>query len=189
MDAEKNFERAIVFVLDHEGGRNFNVVAGSPVMKQSAKTDKGGPTVYGITMSTLRTAYAAGVVSHRDICKLTQAEAKDIYRKNYWDRYGWGEIEWPACLCCFDCSVNHGKFAAILQRAATECGHKTIIDGKFGPKTFAALKACNPKTLASAIYKQRKKYYEALAADPSQTRFLRGWLRRAEDMARTAGVL
>lgn len=190
MDEQEKFEKAIAFSLKFEGGRNFNVVNGRPVVKGAAKADEGGATAYGITIPTLRTAFAAGIVTHQDICKLTQAEAKEIYRKNFWERYGWGELEWPVCLCCLDCSINHGKFASILQRAVKECGHPTTIDGVFGPKTFAALKACPPKTLATAIYKYRKNYYENIVArKPAQKVFLKGWLRRAEDMARTAGVL
>ena len=77
----------------------------------------------------------------------------------------------------------------ILQRAAIDCGQSVTVDGKFGPKTFAALKACQPKTLARAIYNQRKKYYEKLIArNPSQEKFRKGWFKRADEMAREAGV-
>ena len=190
MNAQSKFDKAIDFSLKWEGGRNFNVVKGKPIVKGAAKADEGGATAYGITIPTLRTAFAAGIVKHQDICQLTQAEAKEIYRANYWDRYGWGELDWPVCLCCLDCCINHGSFATILQRAATSCGHATTVDGKFGPKTFAALKACEPKALARAIYTQRKLYYENIVQrKPQQKVFLKGWMSRAEAMARTAGVI
>jgi len=186
---DENWERSIAFSLKYEGGQNFTVVNGKPVVKGSAKADKGGATAYGITIPVLKTAYAAGVVPHADICKLTQAEAKLIYKKNYWDRYGWDELAWPVCLCCLDCSINHGGFAWILQRAAVECGQRPTVDGKFGPQTFAALKACGPIQLATAIVRQRKSYYEKIVArDPSQKVFLKGWMARADAMAKAAGV-
>ena len=190
MDAQKKFDRSMDFSLKWEGGQNFTVVNGKPVIKGAAKADLGGATAYGITWQTLKSAHKAGIVAHDDICKLTVDEAKAIYRKNFWDRYGWEQLEWPVCLCCLDCCINHGGFASILQRAAIDCGQSVVVDGKFGPKTFAALKACEPQKLARAIYSQRKKYYEKIVArNPSQKVFMKGWMRRADEMAKEAGVI
>ena len=189
MTDQEKFDRAIAFSLKEEGGRNFNIVNGKPVIKGYAKADSGGPTAYGVTWATLKAAYKAGIVTHDDICKLTPEEARTIYKANYWDKYKWHELEWPVCLCCLDCCINHGGFASILQRAAIDCGHSVVVDGKFGPKTFAALKACDPKMLARAIYEQRKKYYQKIVArKPSQNKYLKGWLRRADEMAKESGV-
>ena len=188
MDGKEKFERAIAFSLKFEGGRNFIIVNGKPVIKGAAKADLGGATAYGVTWLTLKTAHKGGIVSHDDICKLTVDEAKLIYKKNYWDKYGWEQLEFPVALCCLDCCINHGKFASILQRAVIDCGQNVAVDGKFGKQTFAALKACEPKKLAKAIYEQRKKYYEKIVArNPSQKVFLKGWLRRADEMAKESG--
>ena len=190
MTDQEKFDRAIAFSLKKEGGRNFNIVNGKPVVKGYAKADAGGATAYGVTWSTLKTAYKSGIVAHDDICKLTPDEARKIYKAHYWDKYHWEELEWPVCLCCLDCCINHGGFASILQRAAIDCGQSVVIDGKFGPKTFAALKACSPQSLAKAIYEQRKKYYHKIVANkPSQKRYLKGWLSRADEMAKESGVL
>lgn len=184
-----DFKMAIAFSLKWEGGRNFDDVNGVPVLKPYAKHDKGGPTAYGITIPTLKYAHASGVVKHADICKLTPDEAKAIYRKNFWERYGWGELRWPVSLCCLDVSINHGGFAWILQRACKALGADLAIDGKFGPRTFAALKGLEPKTLAAEIVKQRKAYYEKIVAkDPGQKVHMEGWMKRLDDMARTTGV-
>ncbi len=189
MTNQEKFEKAIAFSLKYEGGLNFNIINGKPVIKGNAKADLGGATAYGITWTTLKSAYKFGIVSHDDICKLTLDEAKLIYRKNYWDKYSWEQLDFPVALCCLDCCINHGKFAYILQRAAVECGQSVVVDGKFGPKTFAALKACPPLSLAYSIYNQRKKYYEKIVArTPSQKVFLKGWMRRADAMAKEAGV-
>ena len=189
MNAQEKFDKAITFSLKWEGGRNFNIINGKPVIKGNAKADLGGATAYGITWATLKNAHKAGIVSHDDICKLTVDEAKLIYKKNFWDRYGWEQFEYPVALCCLDCCINHGRFASILQRAVIDCGQLVIVDGKFGPKTFAALKACEPLKLAKAIYNQRKKYYEKLITrNPSQEKFRKGWFKRADEMAREAGV-
>ncbi len=190
MDAQEKFNRSIDFSLKWEGGRNFNIVNGQPVIKGNARAYLGRATAYGITWNTLKSAHKLGIVSHNDICKLTHEEAKLIYKKSFWDKYGWEQLEWPVCICCLDCCINHGGFALILQKAVIDCGQNVVIDGKFGPKTFAALKACDPQKLATAIYKQRKLYYEKIAArNSTQKTFLKGWLRRANEMAKTAGVV
>ncbi|MBR1658178.1 MAG: hypothetical protein IJ697_06905 [Synergistaceae bacterium] len=189
MDAQEKFDRSIAFYLKWEGGRNFSIVDGKPVIKSNAKADLGGATAYGVTLATLKTAFKNGIVSHDDICRLTVNEAKLIYRKNYWDKYSWEQLTWPVCLCCLDCCINHGGFASILQRAVIDCGQSVVVDGKFGPKTFAALKVCEPTRLARAIYEQRKVYYEKIVArNSTQKVHLKGWLRRADDMAQAAGV-
>ena len=189
MDEEEKFSRSIDFSLKWEGGRNFTVINGRPVVKGAAKNDTGGATAYGITWATLKAAHRQGITSHDDICRLTLDEARAIYRANYWDKYGWGALEWPVCLCCLDCCINHGGFASILQRAVIECGQSVVIDGKFGPKTFAALKACNPLMLAGAIYRQRVRYYDRIIArNPKQRVFYNGLMRRADSMAEAAGV-
>ena len=143
MTNDEKFERSIAFSLAKEGGLNFNIVNGKPVLKNYAKSDLGGDTAYGVTCATLKSAYKAGIVAHDDICKLTKEEAKLIYKNRYWDKYHWDKLDWPVCLCCLDCCINHGKFALILQRAANDCGQNLVVDGKFGPKTFAGLKACD----------------------------------------------
>ncbi|MBQ6971340.1 MAG: hypothetical protein IJP86_03180 [Synergistaceae bacterium] len=189
MTNEEKFERSIAFVLKWEGGRNFSVVNGKAIVKGSARADMGGATAYGITWKTLESAHRKGIVSHGDICRLTIEEAKGIYRVNYWERYNWGMLEWPVCLCALDCCVNHGGFAYILQRAVNRCGGNVVVDGKMGPKTFAGMQGCEAEELSRGIYEERKKYFEGIVRrKPGQGVFLKGWLRRCEEMRRESGV-
>ena len=44
MNAQEKFDRAIAFSLKWEGGRNFTIVNGRPVIKGTAKADLGGAT-------------------------------------------------------------------------------------------------------------------------------------------------
>lgn len=187
-----NFAQSIAFTLLWEGGKNYTGEAnGKFVMKNSA--DLGGPTNMGITRPTLTAAYAQGIVKHNNLDVLTKDEARAIYRKNFWDRYGWGDLAWPVCLCALDCSVNHGGFAFILQRACNNMGAKLAIDGKYGPKTRAALvelSASRPVELAQEIADERKVYYDKIAAkDQTQKEGnLKGWYNRLRGMAEAAGV-
>ena len=195
-DAAKNWEKSISFVGLAEGGRNFEVVNGKPVLKASAKNDRGGPTAYGITQAALNTAYAGKIVGHNDIVKLTRDEAKRIYKANYWDCYGWGELAWPVCLVLFDITVNHGMSgtAKIAQRACTSYGYQPAlaVDGKWGPKTKAAVwsvAAKNPAELTRLLLLKRKEYYDGIiAANKSQEVYRNGWYNRIRNLAKTVGV-
>lgn len=191
MIEEEKFDKSIAFSLSLEGGANFSVVNGKPVLKNYAKADAGGATIWGITNGTLQTAYKQGIVPHNDITKLTQDEAKLIYKKNYWDKYDWASLEWPVCLCCLDMAINHGPkgCATILQRAINDCGGNVVVDGVYGPRSKAAAKVCDPKKLAKFIVARRKEYYEKIVAkNPKNAIFKRGWLNRNNAMAKAAGV-
>lgn len=193
---QKIWERAVRFVKIAEGRRNFDIVSGKPVLKASAKNDRGGPTAYGITRAALNTAYAGRIVGHNDICKLTQDEAKRIYKANYWDCYGWGELAWPVCLVLFDITVNHGMggTATITQRACNTYGHQPalLVDGKWGPKTRAAVWSIaekDPAELARLLLVKRREYYDAIIAkDKSQEVYRKGWYNRIRNLARESGV-
>jgi hypothetical protein len=63
----EHFERAVAFVLRHEGG-----YVNDP-------RDPGGETKYGIS----KRAYP-----RLDIKGLTEADAKEIYRRDYWEKAG-----------------------------------------------------------------------------------------------------
>lgn len=195
-DAQKNWEKSIAFVGLAEGGRNFDDVGGKPVLKPNAKNDKGGPTAYGITQAALNTAYARKITTHNDIVKLTQDEAKKIYKANYWDCYGWGELPWPVCLVVFDATVNHGLggTAKIAQQACNSYGYKPtlIVDGKWGPKTKAAVWELAGKAAGEfcrLFLVKRKDYFDAIIArDKSQEVFRNGWYNRLRRLAKEAGV-
>ena len=83
----ENFERALKFVLQHEGG-----LVEDP-------RDPGGVTKYGISQR----AYP-----HLDIRKLTVEQAREIYLRDYWIRAGCDALPWPRDLLVFDTAVNLG---------------------------------------------------------------------------------
>lgn len=122
-----NFERAIAFVLEQEGGYVNN------------PADHGGETKYGIS----KRAYQS-----LDIGNLTINEAKEIYRRDYWNTVGCDQMEWPLCLVVFDSAVNCGVHRAVEW-------------------------ANNAQTWQDVLI-MRTKHYAGL----NQPVFLKGWLRR-----------
>lgn len=133
------------------------------------------------------TRYGIGQASHPELPPdfytmpspqaLTIAES--IYRSTYWNRFlgdlvNSGDV--ASCLLSF--SINDGtkREIMLLQQVLGF----TQIDGIMGPMTLAAVNNSNPATLAPALRTAQANFYKMLVAkQPSDARFLAGWLKRA----------
>ncbi len=137
------FDKAVEVIFGIEGGLNNN------------KHDRGGLTNFGIAQN-----------SHPDIdvTNITRDEAKEIYKKEYWDASGCDKIPWPMNLLVFDTAVNSGPAKAKALLAASK--------GK--PAVFLKLR--------EAFYKQR------VIAKPDQKIFYNGWINRLKHLAQKIGV-
>ena len=147
--------------------------------------DRGGPTKYGITQRTLR-AWRGQAVTADDVRRLTTDEARTIYRRRYVDAPGFARLPDPLRAQVVDNGVLSGPRQAVkdLQRAI---GGVTV-DGRLGPKTRAALTRRGVAAVhAQLIQVRAARIGRIVHRDPSQVRFLRGWLTRitafAEDLA------
>lgn len=164
MTPEERFRRAVEVVLRHEGG-----YVNDP-------RDPGGETKYGIS----KRAYP-----HLDIATLTREEAVEIYRRDWWDRYRYGEIRHAETAAkIMDLSINVGPTEAhrIVQRALHACGQRhVIVDGVIGTQTITAINAVKPRAaLLAAIRAEAASYYRDLVARrPELRRYKQGWLNRA----------
>ena len=157
---DETFETAIRLVLQHEGG-----YVNDP-------DDPGGETNFGISRRTY---------PDLDIKNLTGEEATEIYRRDWWDKNRFGEIE-PGSLATglFDVAVNAGTSRAVtaLQKALTATGVSVSVDGKLGPATLAAANGhAKPDALVREFCAQRVMYYTGL----EKPKYLLGWVRRALD--------
>ena len=114
-----NFDEIIELTLEHEGGYVHD------------PTDLGGETNYGI---------AKRFYPDVDIKNLTKEQAKDIYKRDYWDKNKVDEMPNDLKHIFFDMCVNQGRGTAvkILQRTINGKGGKLTVDGGFGPGTKAA---------------------------------------------------
>jgi lysozyme family protein len=91
----------------------------------------------------------------------------------------------PLATKLFDAVVNMGLSHGIacLQQALTAAGYPTDADGKFGPKTLAAVNACVDIVLMPLYVEYLKsRYRDIVAARPSDAVFLSGWETRADRM-------
>ncbi|MBK1725689.1 glycoside hydrolase family 108 protein [Halorhodospira neutriphila] len=138
--------------------------------------DRGGATRYGVTRETL-SEYRGEPASVEDVRQLTEAEARQIYRKWYVEGPGYDAVEDGALRALLvDSAVQHGPSRATrwLQRAA---GAKA--DGVFGPQTAEAVSSRPADQLYAGVLRRRAEAYgQLITEDPSQARFAHGWMRR-----------
>src|SRR5690606_26823429 len=136
----------------------------------------GGETKYGISKRSY---------PHLDIRNLTREQAIEIYRSDWWERYGYDRIKsLDVATKVFDLAVNMGPAAAhrCLQRALHACGQRhVVIDGLIGSQTITACNQVKPKAaLLSALRAEAASHYRSLVERrPELARFERGWLNRA----------
>lgn len=144
--------------------------------------DKGGETKFGISKRSY---------PELDISKLTLEQAKEIYKRDFWDNLGLDRINnfsVGVAVKLFDMAVNIGcKWAVkILQRAIRSLTLNRIIlneDGLLGAETLSAanlgLGDSNNREdllcLDVAIRSELAGYYRSLNND----KYINGWLNRA----------
>lgn len=152
---DKRFDLAFRWALITEGGEVDDA------------DDRGGHTKYGIS----KKAYPS-----LNISRLTKEMAKDLYFRDYWLRSNADDMPAPLDIAVFDGAVNHGVRTSVklLQQVLS-----VTVDGIAGRQTLGAIAKHDPRDLTSSYLSERARYYfRIVAVDPSQAKFLRGWLRR-----------
>jgi len=151
-------------------------------------TDRGGETKWGITRKTWE-GYGEDVTfAHMGI-----NDAQNFYLNVFWrgasiSVLDSGAVPQRLLSEIFDSVVNHGIAGGIrcLQRAYNDVSDTDalVVDGRIGNKTISAVASfCNRNSsyadaLLAALRFERAGLYFNLCNDPTQKKFLRGWLRR-----------
>jgi lysozyme family protein len=180
MATEGGFAAAVAVVLAHEGGFVHH------------PADPGGATNYGITLSTLRGLHddgwlngdldGDGDVDAEDIRILPREMAVEIYREQWWNRYGYGDLPGSVAVKTFDLAVvcGPGRAHRLLQQALRAAGRPVVVDGILGPKTRQAAREALTCALVPALRSEAAGFFRGLAiARPALETFLAGWLNRA----------
>lgn len=188
-DGDQRFDAFVKRTLGHEGG-----YVDDP-------NDAGGQTNYGITQATLdqyRATLSPADAANLSVsvADLTTDQARQVYKTLYYDQKRIGDIaDDTTAAQIFDLGVNHSPKAAglIVQKAILDVlpSSGIALDGIVGSKTIAILNQSPPATLLridNSMVDERIAYYRRLAQnDPSQQKFLNGWIARAESY-RPAGM-
>jgi lysozyme family protein len=143
--------------------------------------DNGGPTRWGITLGTLQRSQPGATAD--DVRNLQEHVARAIYESEYILNPGFDRVPDPWLRgLLVDFGVTSGPERAIeaLQRSVgvTE-------DGILGPATKAALLNLPPTTVYARVLREYFKHFaNVVATNPTQIRWLRGWINRACEFIR-----
>jgi lysozyme family protein len=181
-----SFERAIPYVLKNEGKLSKN------------KADRGGNTNYGISYKYL--VYVSSknkrlfkevdlnnnkIIDEYDIYHMTEKEACDIYLKEWWQKYGYGKIDYqPLATKLFDMSVNMGPnrplvFLRDICKGCITSNSPHVSD--YAAAVINNLSVQEKERIIDKLIITSIDFYKCLAKRrPSQEIFLKGWVRRAK---------
>lgn len=170
MTTDEEFNILLQKTLRYEG---FSEFTDDPL-------DHGGATKWGVIQATALHYYP-----DIDVRNLTFAQAAHIYRVGYFDWIPPEIIDIKIAWVLFDAGVNcgAGRSCKFLQRVLT-----VPETGEADPATIDALFSYQAedgwqKSLFDALETLRAVYYRAIVdRDPTQKKFLAGWLRRAGDL-------
>jgi lysozyme family protein len=156
------FLKAFDYLMYHEGGYSND------------PKDAGGETRYGISKRSY---------PHLDIKILTRDQAKQIYFVDFWIKAKCEQInDENLATKFFDLVVHTGipQAVKLIQRALRATGTQVTEDGIIGPVTLSAINKADSTDLLAALKSESAGYYRLLAnANPSQQKFIQGWLNRA----------
>lgn len=143
-----------------------------------------------------------GDIDGADIRQLTRGDALFLYHRCFWTPLGAERFPRPIGEMLFDQAVNGGSHAArkLLQRAINTCMMQSRatkrpdllkVDGVIGRATDLSLLWVlqypgqgTPALVEAFRDAVRERYRQIVSRFPSQRRFLRGWLARAEGLGR-----
>lgn len=153
----EDWEKAIAFVLKMEGGAVAVVDPGDP----------GGLTKYGISQKSFPMI---------DIANLTEDQAKELYRNEYWTPCKCDDLPTPFAIGVLDCAVNQGvgKAKRLLQMAL----EMDPVDGIIGPKTIAAAAKYRPSQVRAMLTLRCAEYARLMSANPKLLKWAENWFRR-----------
>ncbi len=155
-----DFNQAIGKTLAHEGGAKFT----------DDPDDRGGATKYGISQA----AYPG-----LDIRNLSEQDARDIYKRDYWDRVHGDDITSQVIAeNIFDTCVNMGVRTG--SRLAQLAADIEPADGIIGSQSVKSLNGTDEGLfIANYTIAKIARYAYICNKNRSQKRFLLGWINRA----------
>jgi lysozyme family protein len=144
--------------------------------------DRGGATNMGVTIGTWRAVGydkdGDGDIDAQDIKLLNKTDFQAVLKK-YWDRWQADKINNQSIAnILVDWVWGSGKWGIVIPQRIL--GLKQ--DGVVGPKTLGAVNDADPDSLFNIIFAARIKFLNDIVANnPSQKKFIKGWLNRMAD--------
>jgi lysozyme family protein len=169
-NSSNKFDACMPFIFKAEGGYS------------DTPGDSGGPTNFGITLSTLKAYDGNQALTADDVKKLAPATATEIYRTAYWNRMQCGALPAGLDLEVFDFGVNSGPAESVktLQKIVG-----VTPDGSIGPITLAAVGQLNAADLVARFAQARLAFYQSL----NKPEFEQGWTTRVAQIQTAAAKM
>jgi lysozyme family protein len=160
-----DYKKIIPFIKKFEGG--YANVAG----------DRGSCTNMGVTIYTFRKYYGANMTCS-DLKKITEEQWLRIFYKGFWEKCKGDEIKSQSVANeLVDFYWGSGVWA--IKKIQKCLGIEE--DGLVGNITLAKINDAEPEKLFNELKEERKNFFKNIVkAHPSQKKFLKGWLNRAE---------
>ena len=160
------FDEAFKRLIGHEGGYSTD--------RRDPGNWTGGRVGVG-TLKGTKFGLAANTYPNLDIKNLTLAQAKAIYKKDWWDRLGADGMHSAIVSQLWDFAINAGKSRAIkeLQQAVG-----VPADGIIGPQTLSAVNSHDLNDVILSLTAERLKFYTSLSTFKT---YGKGWTNRVAD--------
>jgi len=171
---KQNFDAAFAQIIKSEGG-----YVNDP-------HDHGGETNLGVTKKAW-SEYLGRPIADGEMRALTVDTVKPFYKKLYWDKVHGDDLPGGLDYAVFDFAVNAGpgRAAKFLQQAVG-----VTADGAIGPGTMGAVAKADPKHALDQFSAAKESFYKGLVdRDPSQVKFIKGWLARVDHVQQTAETM
>jgi len=156
----QDFQSSLSFVLGAEGGFSND------------PADRGGATNFGITQATYSAWLTAHGMADARVKEISEEYAEAIYLENYWNAGACQALPSPLNLIQFDSVVNHGLGGARPMLTSALAFPGATVE----QEAFALL------ALRDNLYRR------IVGRDPTQDKFLKGWLNRLDHLRKAAGL-
>lgn len=169
-----NIDKLLPHIIKWEGGAKFT----------NDPLDRGGATKYGVTIGTLQSLKYDnnhdGKVSVDDVKSLQLDDFKYILKTQYWDRWKADDIaNQSVANLLVDWLWGSGKWAITIPQSLLG----VPADGVVGNVTINALNTSNQRIIYNKVWQARRQfYYNIVKNNPSQSKWLKGWLNRLNDL-------
>lgn len=168
-------------IIDYDPSDELN---GGKVNYTETPGDDGGATKWGVSNPVWNQFYGRAV-SPMEISKTTKYHGMAVAFSIYWAPYYLSQIaNQNLATGLFDTIWGApGMAATYMQHISYELGQNLTLDNHIGPKTIAAVNACDPNAFLTELSKSvRSRYLSIVSSNPKQEKFLNGWLSRASKL-------
>lgn len=177
-------KQAVDFVLRQEDSTLSGIITHTP-------GDLGGTTRFGLTRANHPKLDALGFFDASMPAATALPLAEETYAEEYANPLLIAQIvDQGVATALLSFAINEegagdkGRAVKILQDSCRALGASIAADGEEGPATVAAVNACGPKMLLALYCENQIAHYNAIvAANPSQVKFIKGWVNRANELA------